>query len=167
MNTSLPNRQVKFNKSKVQLNDFYVKLNLTNVMDETFGQWLRKQRKARSYSQDVLAERSRVSKTYISLLESDKVAQPRLYQIDKIAKALNVPIAEVRQAAGLPLPASSLETISDDEAENVQLMTMYAKQRKLTPKRRASFKRMLEMVDRELDRELLEQIQESGESANG
>lgn len=65
-------------------------------MSETAGQTLKRIRLAQGYNQTELAERSRVSKNYISLLEADKVAQPRPYQIEKIEKALGVPANELR-----------------------------------------------------------------------
>lgn len=70
-------------------------------MNETFGQWLERMRKAAGLNQTELAERARVTKATISLYEQDKIAQPRNGQIEKIAKALGVPVDDAqRRAAG-------------------------------------------------------------------
>lgn len=101
MNTAISIRQVKFDTNKIRLFKNSVKFNFTN-MSETAGQALRRVRIAKGYNQTELATRSRVSKNYISLLEADKIAQPRLYQIEKIEKALGVGPGEIQtQFSGL------------------------------------------------------------------
>lgn len=57
-----------------------------------------------------------------------------------------------------------LKQIADDDAERIELMTMYSKRRKLTPAKKEAFRRILDMVDRELDRlyeESLAEVQEA------
>lgn len=88
--------QVGFDTHQVSLGKTPVKFNLTLFMSETSGQWLKRVRIERGYTQTELAERSRVSKNYVSLLEADKVTQPRLRQLDKIALALSLPKEYVR-----------------------------------------------------------------------
>lgn len=83
-------------------NQFTIKCYMT-----TFGQWLTQKRESVGLNQTELANRARVSKNYISLLErdapsptSDRPIQPRKKQVEKIAKALNVNINEALEAAG-------------------------------------------------------------------
>lgn len=97
MNDQIDKCQVKFNKNKVQLNNNYVKLNLTKIMSETFGDYLKEKRLALRYSQDDVADISGVSKTTISLLETNQIPQPRFNTLFKIAKALRLHKDEVRQ----------------------------------------------------------------------
>lgn len=101
MQATVPSSQVKFDQNKIRLGKFQVKSNFT-YMSETPGQALKRLRIAAGLNQTDLAERSRVSKNYISLLEADKVSQPRTYQIEKIEKALNLPKGHLQQRlAGL------------------------------------------------------------------
>lgn len=104
--------QVKFDANKVQLNKNLVKSKFTRYMQETFGQWLARKRKDAQLNQTELAERSRVTKSTINLYEQDKIAQPRIKQIDKIAKALNVSVDEARRAAG-PQAASKPTNLAE------------------------------------------------------
>jgi|GEM_PF-5836412 len=67
-------------------------------MSETFGAWLEQKRLSVGLNQTELAERTDVSKTTISLYESDKIAQPRFSQLDKIAKVIGVSSDEIRKA---------------------------------------------------------------------
>lgn len=95
MNQYQNNSQVRFNSNKILFDKKPVKLELT-IMNESFGQWLKSQRKARGYNQPELAKLAHTTKATISLLEGDKIAQPRFENLDKIAKALNVPTGEMR-----------------------------------------------------------------------
>lgn len=65
---------------QIKIDQFSVNFNLTEKMQETVGKWLQAKRKEKGLNQTELAERARVSKNYISLLEAGKVSQPRLYQ---------------------------------------------------------------------------------------
>lgn len=93
--------QIKFDANQITLDQNRVKSNFTDYMAETFGRWLEQKRDAAGLNQTELAKLSRVSKNTISLYEQDKVAQPRLKQLDKIALALGLSKQEVRRAAGL------------------------------------------------------------------
>jgi transcriptional regulator with XRE-family HTH domain len=92
--------QVKFYLNKVPLDKNSVKSNFTCIMSETFGQWLKRRRLESGYNRTELAQRSRTTKATISLYELDKIDQPRRSVVDRIAKALAVPIDEARTAAG-------------------------------------------------------------------
>lgn len=101
MNSTTAVCQGKFDQNKVPLDINLVKSNFTVFcMPETFGQWLTRTRRAAGYNRAELATLSRVTRATISLYELDKVEQPRRSQVDKIARALNVPVDEARQAAG-------------------------------------------------------------------
>lgn len=67
-------------------------------MADNFGSWLQAKRKAVGLNQTELAERSRLSKTTISMYEANKIAQPRFTQLDKIAKALGLGPDKIRKA---------------------------------------------------------------------
>lgn len=102
---TLEKRQVLIDRNKIPLDKKAVKFHFTHfLMGETFGQWLERKRKAAGLNQTELAERSRVTKATISLYELDRINQPRRSQVDKIAKALNVPLDEARDAAGYKAP---------------------------------------------------------------
>lgn len=89
-------RQVKFDSNKVQLNTFSVKFNLI-AMSESFGSWLKLLRDKLGYSQQEVADRAKVTKSTISLLENDKIELPRLDGLDRIAKVLGVSTEEMRR----------------------------------------------------------------------
>lgn len=67
-------------------------------MNETFGDWLKALRKKIGFSQQELADRSGVTKSTISLLEKNKIEQPRISGLERIAKALNISPEEMRRA---------------------------------------------------------------------
>lgn len=92
-------------------------------MADTFGAWLKEKRKASGMNRAELAEKSRVTRATISLYELDKVEQPRKSQIDKIAKALNVPVDEARRAAGYAAPESN---DAHDILDEVRISFMHA-----------------------------------------
>lgn len=65
-------------------------------MNETFGKWLKRLRKKRGLNQPELAKLAHTTKATISLLEADKIAQPRFEKLENIAKALGLSPAEIR-----------------------------------------------------------------------
>lgn len=58
------------------------------TIEEAFGQTIRELRKANHFSQEKLADRSTLDRSFISLLENGK-KQPSLITIFQLAKALN------------------------------------------------------------------------------
>lgn len=83
-------------------------------MSETFGKWLEQQRLRIGLNQTELAERSHVSKATISLYEADKVAQPRLHQLDKIAKVLSITSDAIRSEFSERNMSSQTELLNID-----------------------------------------------------
>ena len=75
-------------------------------MAKTFGEWLRKRRQEARLSQDELAARAGISKSYISTLErhaphpkTGAPPQPTFETVDALAQALGIPIPVARDAA--------------------------------------------------------------------
>lgn len=96
-------------------------------MKETFGQKMQRWRESAHISQAELSRRTGYSRAYISNLERDfsptaqgGKPQPSVETCDKIARALGVPIAEARLAAGYAAPeevkAEKKKTITAEEA---------------------------------------------------
>lgn len=63
--------------------------NLPLMTDESFGNLLRKLRKEANFSQEQLAEKSNLDRTYISLLERG-LRQPTLNSLFSISNALGI-----------------------------------------------------------------------------
>ena len=59
------------------------------------GRRLRALREAKGWSQDDLARRAKLTKPYVSMLETGVRKQPSLPTLRRLAKALGVPITEV------------------------------------------------------------------------
>jgi transcriptional regulator with XRE-family HTH domain len=92
------------------------------TQQSAFGQWLRANRVDRRFTVEGLARKAGISKQYLSVLErapkhplTGKAVQPSVEIVDRIAKALNIPIDEARIAAGYaPLnPATKPETVAE------------------------------------------------------
>jgi transcriptional regulator with XRE-family HTH domain len=122
--------QIKFNSNKILFDEFLVKLNLTK-MSETFGQWLKQKRK----------EKARTTKATVSLLEKDKIVQPRLENIDNIGKALGIPFEEMRRVfaekfilVGPAIPEQiktvGFDGLDEDDLKDIAEYIKFRKQRK-------------------------------------
>ena len=101
----------------------------------SFGKWLAEKRETAGLTQKQLADRcgEGISASYISALEreepntkDDKPRQPRIDKVDRIAKALHVPIDEARLEAGYASktafhkPANAAEFVAALEALGVE-----------------------------------------------
>jgi transcriptional regulator with XRE-family HTH domain len=80
-------------------------------MQRDFGHWLIQKRRAAGLTQRELALKVSISKSYVSALERSKMlavagkpVRPKLEKVDALAKALGVPVAEARLAAGYAPP---------------------------------------------------------------
>jgi transcriptional regulator with XRE-family HTH domain len=69
------------------------------MMDESFGQYLRRLRKKRGVSLRTFADALGVDFTYISKIENDKVATPSEKLIDAMAELLDVDAEEMKYTA--------------------------------------------------------------------
>lgn len=121
---------------------------------KTFAEWLKGKRTSLDISQDVVAERSAFKKAYISKLEGDKTGSiPPLATIKAIAEALGTTIEE---------PLAEMGFLKTESAKGVKarfdasrFARLYLKHQKISTGRRKEFERILEMVERDYDRELL------------
>lgn len=66
----------------------------------TFGQRLRKWRKARHWTQDELAQRCGIDQGFISQIETGRIQKPSIEYLRLLAKGYGVPITEMLVAAG-------------------------------------------------------------------
>ena len=135
-------------------------------MSETFGRRLARWREAAGLTQGELAGRVGVTPTYICHLEREvepagvgEWQRPLVEVVDAIAAALDVPLAEVRCAAGYDPPeetSASCEVVRNTfgGSDFAELHQMYER---LTPERRTQFRPIIEMVGRELEMMLKEQ----------
>lgn len=90
MNHTQDFSQIKFNQNKVIPNKVYVKLNFTKAMAmKTFGDYFKNLRELHKLSQPQLAERTGITKATVSMLENNKIKQPRLETLSALGKPLN------------------------------------------------------------------------------
>lgn len=141
-------------------------------MSETFGRRLARWREAAGLTQGEVARRIGVTPIYIAHLEREAGAaagsqkmRPMIEVVDAIARALDVPLAEVRCAAGYDPPAessASYEVVRNTfgESDFAALHHMYER---LTPEHRRQLQPVLEMVSRELESLLREQADQHPE----
>lgn len=110
-------------------------------MSETFGQWLKQKRKEKGMNQPELAEKARTTKATVSLLEKDKIVQPRLENIDNIGKALGIPFEEMRRVfaekfilVGPAIPEQiktvGFDGLDEDDLKDIAEYIKFRKQRK-------------------------------------
>ena len=129
-------------------------------MSDTFGQRLARWREGAGLNQEELARRVGVTGTYISYLEMETDptgngdgGRPAVEVVDAIAEALDVPLAEVRCAAGHKPPEGELiscEIVRSTfgETDFLALWRMYEE---LHPENQRKFYPIMEMVGRELE----------------
>lgn len=98
MNQASNKSQIKIDPNKSIFDKIPVKSNYTSV-GESFGQWLIRQRRVLDLNQTEFAKRAQLHKATLSLYENDKVEQPRIPQLNKIARALGKQLEEVKQVA--------------------------------------------------------------------
>lgn len=104
-------------------------------MSESFGKWLIRQRKLLGLNQTEFAKRAQITKATLSLYEKDAVDQPRLRQLEKIARALGKSPDEVRRAAA---------PVADDTHDILEgVVIMFQDEAKLSPEEK---EKILEIV---------------------
>lgn len=144
-------------------------------MPKTFGQQLKEKMDAAGLKPAQLSRLSGVTKQNIGRLINETPhpitgAPPTTTEetVRKIAavKELNWKLEDALLAARIA-PENLL--VDDGDVERVELEAMYRKRKRLSAARKEAFKRILDMVDRELDR-LLEEEQKTSQNkshANG
>lgn len=127
-----------------------------------FSLWLTEKMTARGWNQATLAERSKLSRQYISSLINStphtitgKPIKPTEEAVDKLAKALGVPLTEARLIAGYaPTDTSEFQDQIEDE-DIAYLASDYKELKKLTPEEeQAEIRTVIKMVRSELSRRL-------------
>lgn len=80
-------------RTKVSNNIYFVLVMISNILKK-FGKSVKEERVKMSLSQEELADRAGVHRTYIGMIERAE-KNITLENIEKIAKGLNVPISEL------------------------------------------------------------------------
>jgi transcriptional regulator with XRE-family HTH domain len=68
------------------------------MFTESFGQWLKHKREDKGFSQAELARKAGMARATVSLYEKDSITQPRLTQLTKIARVLDIEVGEMHSA---------------------------------------------------------------------
>jgi transcriptional regulator with XRE-family HTH domain len=120
---------------------------LSEAPEETLGQLIKRERETRGWSQRTLAVRAGVSNNFISQLEKnyspsakDKVARPSIGKIDRVAKALGLPIPKLRLLAAKTAGYLSPERSNPDGFDESEFALMYQDVAKLTPQQKRDFR---------------------------
>lgn len=69
-------------------------------MLETLGERIRRYRESRAWSQEQLARKSGISRGHISVIELRKESHPRTDVLLKLARAFDIPVEDLYEAAG-------------------------------------------------------------------
>ena len=125
----------------------------------TFSEWLAEQMKRQGYNQTSLATRAGVSPQYIGVLVRNdphsltgKPIVPAVEVVDKIAKALGVPQAEARLAAGYA-PAKVSEDVEAQIRQSV-FADLYEKFMKLPADAKEGIEPFVDLLNREIEKRL-------------
>jgi len=127
-----------------------------NERHETLGELITSRLLELGWSNAELARRTGFSTTYIGNLARDiapgtKTGKPKRIPdetVERIAKALNIPIDRARTAAGL----SKRERPSPNTVEEALNNALFFDQKGLSEKDIETLRPFLEMMDREIDR---------------
>ena len=139
------------------------------TMDQSFGTWLKEERKRKGFTQESLAKAAGdvCTSAYISNLERNqdigkkgRPTRPGEEIVDALADALGVPRGLARSAAGYAAP---IEAITPDDEERAKIERLYFRRRRLTKKSKEWFDRQMAMVDREIDRMELEEAEKKNQ----
>lgn len=117
------------------------------------GERIKKRRQELEWTQDQLAQKAGISKSFLSDLENGKRSVGAENLLD-IARALGVSIdflmtgkASKDQAAEVPIPASLARFAAEERLSFRQTLTLLEMQQQILAHRRAHKKDMLEAVD--------------------
>jgi transcriptional regulator with XRE-family HTH domain len=110
-----------------------------------FGHWLRAAREEREITQQVLADRAGISRSYLSDLERGRDVRPTLPTLDRLATALGLPSVEVLEVAGLlRLPTHAAQRQEEDR--------LLARYRGLSEAGRSTVERFVRFIHQEEQR---------------
>lgn len=84
-------------------------------VSDRFAAVVRQLRESRGWSQEVLANRARLNRSYMGEIER-ATAMPSLATAGKLAQALEVPLSELISRCELPAPAQSCD-LQDTKSE--------------------------------------------------
>src|SRR4030042_3460572 len=85
------------------------------VQNQSLGGTLRKFREERGWSQAQLAIKAGVPRSSISLIELGRLANPRADVLLRFARAFNIPVEELYQAAGYEVGAMTERRVETPE----------------------------------------------------
>lgn len=123
---------------------------------ETIGEFSQRIRFEKNLSVAEVRAKSgnKISPSYISKLENEPFVNPSAPKLQALAKGLG----EDEELVFAIARGQNLN--SENDVERIELEAMYRKRRNLSPARKEAFKRILDMVDRELDRLYEEELAE-------
>ena len=124
------------------------------VTDQRFSKWLVEARQASGFTQPELAKLAKTSKQYISTFEraletGAAVPRPSEALVDRLARALNRPIAEARLAAGYAPPAKGED---HEMLEHSDFGILFYEYKTLTEKNKQEVQPLIEFLKTEVRR---------------
>lgn len=137
----------KFYKKSIKADVKHVIQSVVNNGHQNLADFVRQKISDNELSYRDVAARSNglISHGTVGDIISGKNLNPSPKTIKGLAKGLNVSEDELFNIV-------RGKKLSDDEYEESLFQSLYYKHNRLTPRKKAEFKRILEMVDRELDR---------------
>lgn len=87
----------------------------------SLGQKIRQLRQQRGWSQAQLAMKSGLSRSHISLIEMRETVHPRTDALFKLARAFNIPVEELYEAAGYEVGKKGRKETPDEILERLKL----------------------------------------------
>ena len=144
---------------------FYVNKTVNELQKLAFGKLLEQAIDSAELKKKFVAAKSEVHAVSLSRILKGEYGVKRptaIRLIDAINETAGRELIDKRK--GLEVAGYSSD---DEDTERTELETMYRKRKNLSPARREAFARILDMVDRELDRLHEEEMRENSISQNG
>ena len=114
------------------------------------GMVIKKKRKELGITQQELSEKLNISQSYIAGLETGKIKNPTIENLDKIAEFLGIPIAEILAADdslhGSGSKSSMPEAPQSGTAKNPDIRRIARAGEKLTPEQAQTLRRVAESL---------------------
>lgn len=125
--------------------------------ENKLGNFVRDTRNEKRFSVQDVSDRAKrggksISPAYVNRLENE-IINISIPKQEALAKGLGV-------SPEIIFDLTRGVEFDDEDAERVELEAMYRKRRNLSPAKKAAFRRLLEMVDRELDKMIEEDEEE-------